>query len=98
VASSDRAVPFRTDLRWWPLDLKCIGWFRSARVGSVSVLLWTVRSRSNGGKQIGSPRVPGVIGDGAGGGAVPRCLSATDLPCSPVMRKWSTRGAVTRRR
>jgi hypothetical protein len=90
MASSDRAVPFRADLLWRPLDLKCIGWFRSVHVGSVSVLLWTVRSRSNGGKQIGSPRVPGVVGDGIGGGAVPRCLPAMDLRCSPVVMDSTT--------
>jgi hypothetical protein len=48
VASSDRAIPFRADLRWWPLDLKCIGWFRSSHVGSVSELNSALGSRSNG--------------------------------------------------
>jgi hypothetical protein len=58
-----------------------------------------VRSRSNGGKQIGSPRVPGVFGDGAGGGAAPRWMPAVTFPRSRATEKRRTgcgRGRRTR--
>jgi hypothetical protein len=54
MAPSGWQVPLRTDLVCEPSDFKRIGWFRSARVGSVSDLMWTARSRSNGWSQIGT--------------------------------------------
>jgi hypothetical protein len=64
VSVFDWGIPVRTDLQRGALDLIRSGRTRSSRTGSISVLLWTVRSRSNGGKQIGSPRVSREVNSG----------------------------------
>jgi hypothetical protein len=75
VASSVRPVPFWTDPHFKPLDLKCIGWFRTEDTDLMFHKIGATRSGSDGAEERGGRSHRGARFPVVGGEVAARWLT-----------------------